>query len=389
MEAKQRILAAAEEVIAQKGLVKSNISEIAQAAGVVDSLIYQHFNGKLDLLFSVTAMRIKEIMSLLDEQLKGIRDAESLLSKMIWFHMHYNLTHKGYIWSLLFECRSNPEFYETEAYKDARKYAGIMLGILEKGVNDGVFSDKLNMRIVREIIFGGLDLKDLIYLSIGEPDNRNGSDDVIDLILFMIRKTPDQKSDPNAGEKRKRIMASAEKVFAKEGFARARIVEIAKLSGVSEGSIYEHFKSKEDLLFSIPNDMFRRLRGSLGETFEIRTPLRKLRRLIRYHFSMFLINRDVLKIFLRNILTNPNFYRSEAYEDFKIYLATVEDVIREGIAEGVFREEINLRMFAIFFMGGFYHMALRWFIVEESKMTDKMSEIDEFVDLMCRAVLKA
>jgi len=390
MNTKERILAAAETTFALKGLVKSNISEIAEAAGVADSFIYQYFDGKLDLLFSVTAIRTKEIMKLLDEHLQGIRDAESLLSKMVWFHLHYNRTHKGYIRALLFECRSNPEFYETEAYRYARKYAGTMLGILEQGVKDGVFSDECNLRIVREIILGGLDLEDLSFLLVGETqEGIIDFDDIMALILPMIRKTQDRNSSSKAVEKRKRIMMAAETVFAEKGFAGAKIVEIAKLAGVAEGTIYEHFRSKEELLFSISHALFHRLRGDLRETFEIKSPLRKMRRLIRYHFSVFLTKRDFLKVFLRNILANPEFYKSEAYGDFQLYANTVEDVIREGIAEGVFREDVNPRIVRNFFLGGFYHMALRWFIVEEGKMTDKMLEIDEFADLLCRSVLKA
>ena len=43
---KWRILSAAEEVMSEKGLARSSISEIARKAGVADSVIYQYFKGK-------------------------------------------------------------------------------------------------------------------------------------------------------------------------------------------------------------------------------------------------------------------------------------------------------------------------------------------------------
>ncbi|MEJ2717724.1 MAG: TetR/AcrR family transcriptional regulator, partial [Deltaproteobacteria bacterium] len=43
---RQRILAAAEALMSEKGLDGSSISEFARSAGVVDSVIYQHFTGK-------------------------------------------------------------------------------------------------------------------------------------------------------------------------------------------------------------------------------------------------------------------------------------------------------------------------------------------------------
>jgi len=48
-----QILNAAEEVMSEKGLQNSSIAEIAKKAEVTDSLIYNYFKGKEDLLFSI------------------------------------------------------------------------------------------------------------------------------------------------------------------------------------------------------------------------------------------------------------------------------------------------------------------------------------------------
>ncbi len=47
------------------------------------------------------------------------------------------------------------------------------------------------------------------------------------------------------------ILAAATKLFADRGFHETSTSEIAKLTGVSEGSIFYHFKNKEDLLLNI------------------------------------------------------------------------------------------------------------------------------------------
>ncbi|OPX35482.1 MAG: TetR family transcriptional regulator, partial [Desulfobacteraceae bacterium 4484_190.1] len=107
---------------------------------------------------------MKVIFCQLENHLKGIRDAESKLSKMIWLHLHHNDIHKNYGRVLLLECRSNKNFYESPTYNDFRKYAGIMLKILEEGVKQGLFRDNVNMRLVRDIIFGTLDYENLSCL---------------------------------------------------------------------------------------------------------------------------------------------------------------------------------------------------------------------------------
>ncbi len=54
------------------------------------------------------------------------------------------------------------------------------------------------------------------------------------------------------GEERKRqILDAAATVFASRGYHRARTSEIAQKAGVAEGTIYKHFRNKEDLLLSL------------------------------------------------------------------------------------------------------------------------------------------
>ena len=52
-------------------------------------------------------------------------------------------------------------------------------------------------------------------------------------------------------EKRRAILEAAVDVFARSGFAAARISDIAAAAGVGKGTVYLYFSSKEDLLISI------------------------------------------------------------------------------------------------------------------------------------------
>ena len=47
------------------------------------------------------------------------------------------------------------------------------------------------------------------------------------------------------------VMKSAIKLFVEKGIERTTTKDIAKLSGVSEGALYRHFKSKNDLAWYI------------------------------------------------------------------------------------------------------------------------------------------
>jgi AcrR family transcriptional regulator len=50
---------------------------------------------------------------------------------------------------------------------------------------------------------------------------------------------------------KKRIVDAAIQVFAEKGFHQAKMTDIAKKLGVSKGTIYQYFKSKEDLFEAV------------------------------------------------------------------------------------------------------------------------------------------
>lgn len=381
-----RIIAAAEEVFISKREHEANISEIAKKAQIADSAIYQYFKSKEDLLFSIPEERMKEVLKSLEEHLQGIPDPESKLSKIIWFHLYYNDQHRAANSLVFFQCRSNAEFYKSKAYGLMRQYAGVVLGVLEEGVAKGVFRSDVNMRLVRDIIFGTVDLEHISCVALGEVEFVHEKHEAIyDLISRMIKKVPADSAVIK--DKATRILLAAEKIFSQKGYGKATMSEIAGRAGVADGTVYEYFENKEDLLLSISERRFKTRLEQLGETFEIRSPLRKLRRLIRYYFSTFLMERDFLKVFLLHTQLNIKFYESKAFEYFRVFLKTIEDVIIEGVKDGSFRPEVDPRIFRNLFWGAISHAAIRWFVLDKRMETDIVWEIDHMADLLTRAVL--
>lgn len=54
-------------------------------------------------------------------------------------------------------------------------------------------------------------------------------------------------SDPS---KKKKIVTAAITTFAQKGYAGTRIAEVAEAAGIGKGTIYEYYRSKEDLFFA-------------------------------------------------------------------------------------------------------------------------------------------
>jgi TetR/AcrR family fatty acid metabolism transcriptional regulator len=382
---KVQILNAAERIMSLKGLNDSSISEIAKEAGVAESVIYQFFKGKEDLLFSVPGERMKEVISYLNEHLEGIRDPESRLRKMIWFTLYFNDTNRDYARLLLLECRSNINFYQHEAYSLIRTYAGILLSILEDGVKSHAFRSDINMRLVRDIILGTMDFEKFGCLACEETgETVSDFEEIMALLIPMIaNQTVISERDMDKSYK---ILRAAEHIFAEKGYHQTTITDIAKLAAVAEGTVYEYFRNKEDLLFSISEHEFKEHLDRLAEVFETRTPLRKLQRLISYHFLLNLTQRDFSKVFLLHVQLNRRFYSSHVYEIYRRYGSVIESILEEGKKDGSIRLGVNNRIFRNFFLGAFSHMTLRWLLFDQERKKDKIEEITELVWLLTRAV---
>ncbi|MGD8244460.1 MAG: TetR/AcrR family transcriptional regulator [Anaerolineae bacterium] len=61
------------------------------------------------------------------------------------------------------------------------------------------------------------------------------------------------RRERRAAARRDQILDGAARVFADKGFARATTREIARAADVSEGTIYNYFESKKDLLIGLMN----------------------------------------------------------------------------------------------------------------------------------------
>ncbi|MCP4023859.1 MAG: TetR/AcrR family transcriptional regulator [Desulfobacteraceae bacterium] len=401
---KQAILRAAQKVFAKKGLANSTVSEIAKQAKVVDSIIYHYFENKEDLLFSSIEELIEKSHAELLFQFKGIMGPVSHLGKMVWFHLYQNDFSSGdarMMKNLLFECRSNKGFYKHSGYNALRKYAGVMLSVLNKGVKERYFREDLEVGIVRDMIFGFLDEESISCLAYGDVDETMPDfEPVMSLVMAMISVDSDDPAanvNPDAAggsaaeakpDKAARVLEAAVSIFSQKGHRKATMLEIAEKAGVAEGTIYEYFKNKKDLLYSIPKGKFKVYQAKLRQVFEPKDPLEKLRSFIGEYFRIFSSDSEFLTIFLCDIKLNKQFYNTEGFISFLNTNEMLYEILNEGKELGVFRSDLNNRVFRNLFLGSFSHLAIRWFVLERVTPLEMMSELSVVTNLLCRAVTR-
>ncbi len=387
----EKILRAASEIIADKGLQKATITEIASKAGVVDSIIYHYFKNKEDLLFCALDAHVKSSIEAIQFQFQGIIGASAKLGKMIWYHLHsndYNQGNERTVKKLLLECRSNKNFYSHPSYNSLKSYAGVLTNILKEGVADGSFCSDLNIAVTRDMIFGLLDEESLSCLAAREltatlPD----FDDIMALVLAMVENKPVDTPPPKKDDKAAAVLNAAAAIFSKKGFNGATMLEIGNEANVAEGTIYEYFVNKQDLLLSIAKERFEKFKIELDTTFQIEDPITKLKRLIWNHFLIFFTNPEFLTLFLNDIKLNQHFYKTDSYVYFINYYSKVSEVLGEGKRAGVFRQQVNNRVYRNLFTGSFTHLLLRWLFISTPPPLTFMREFTHAANLLCRAVV--
>lgn len=143
--------------------------------------------------------------------------------------------------------------------------------------------------------------------------------------------------------RREEILKASERVFAQKGFHNSTVAEIAKESEFAIGTIYQFFKNKEELYFTMMLEKFDLLYTTLLTELGKNTKcLEKLSCLVEVVLSFIEQNVDFFKIFTLELnVLHPNMenkLKEQLIKKHFIYVKLISDIIREGMNEGVLKE---------------------------------------------------
>lgn len=160
---------------------------------------------------------------------------------------------------------------------------------------------------------------------------------------FSIRggATGANKNSKEANAKYEAILESAIKVFARKGFHKSRISEIAAEAAVADGTIYLYFKNKDDILISLFEDKLEQIIRNLRvEIRQEKDPVEKLRKFIQTHLELVNRNPDLAVVLQVELRQSNKFMKEYVPAKFIDYLNLIAEIIREGQAQGLIRREV-------------------------------------------------
>ena len=175
------------------------------------------------------------------------------------------------------------------------------------------------------------------------------------------------------------IIGAAARVFAERGFHGATTQDIADVLGIRQASLYYYFSSKEAALELVC------LKGVEGffeaaKTIAARreSAQKRLISLIGSHLSPLVDRADFVKVFLNERQHLPRESRRRIGRWSRGLERIFEDVIKEGVAKGEFRADLDVRLATLAILG-MCNAASSW---QRKENIDVNDIAEEFARLM-------
>jgi AcrR family transcriptional regulator len=195
----------------------------------------------------------------------------------------------------------------------------------------------------------------------------------------MSRRGPSRR--PKA-ERAREILAAARACFSEHGYQGAPITTIARRSGVVEGTIYKHFRSKQDLLFRVIEEFYEPLiRDVENGVRGIQGAANRLRFIIGRHLRAFGADRGLCRLLIRETHPDGTLHRSAIAELNRRYTRAAVQTLEDGIESGEFRKDIVPAMVRSLIYGAIEQTVWR-FVFRGARL-----DVDRIADDLTDAVL--
>jgi TetR/AcrR family fatty acid metabolism transcriptional regulator len=183
------------------------------------------------------------------------------------------------------------------------------------------------------------------------------------------------------------ILEGALRVFGEKGFEAATISAICKAAQVSDPTLYEYFESKEDVLFSISELYTRRELERMREVARyIHAPREKLRAIMQAYLEFYENNPLYTSVALLTLKGNRRYLESPAYGIVRESARTIVEAFKEGVEEGVFRDDLDPYLVRNMVLGFIEHLTIQWLLVGRPEHISPC--LDTVFDMVMRAIEK-
>ncbi len=181
-------------------------------------------------------------------------------------------------------------------------------------------------------------------------------------------------------EKRRLLLDSAVRVFARSGYHDSRVGDITEEAGVAHGLLYHYFTSKEEVLEAV----FRAAWGDVVRALEAvessdETPREQISHVAAILLRGWRRDPDLVRVLVREVARGPQV--KSKVDELARALAAIERIVARGQREGAFRQELDARLAAWIVYGAIEEILVGW-------VAERLPDGDEDVARAERAVVE-
>lgn len=151
------ILDAAEQVLVRVGYAEASVGEVARLAGISDGLIYRYFEGKRDLRDQVLARFYGRLLAEAQAAIAACKTFHERLQALVETHLSAFRDDPALCRLFIAEVRVAADYPGSPLQDLNRRYTSLLLRILRQGVLEGAVSAQLDVRLVRDMLYGGME----------------------------------------------------------------------------------------------------------------------------------------------------------------------------------------------------------------------------------------
>ena len=183
------------------------------------------------------------------------------------------------------------------------------------------------------------------------------------------------QENKNTETKRTRLLRTAITVFAKNGFDKTTVDDIASAAGIAKGTVYYHFKSKEDVFLAIVAEGVEKFRATVEkETSSIEDPTEKLEKFITIQISYTMEYRDFFKVLLSEWWNMESRWSQNTRIMQDTYFVMIETIVAQGQKHGVFNRTLNTKAAAVSFFWLISSATLNWTVYKQTYSLEELEK---------------
>lgn len=250
----------------ERGYEQVSIADVADSVNVGPSALYRHFSGKADLLYEAIEETINAFSDMVEEL--PSRDLPGIALTAARTALAYRPL--GVLWQR--EARNLPDDQRDALRSRLREALGTLAGTIRQirpeltGEQAG-FLAAAEVTAMSSISFHRLELPDEQF----EATLAGLAEHILAFDFPAARPDPAVATDPEPTHRRDEVAAAAATLFARHGYDAVSIDDIGAAVGIAGPSIYNHFTSKQDVLFASMTHGYAMLQNSLADALETRS----------------------------------------------------------------------------------------------------------------------